>query len=78
MKLKKYKGTLRHSFDVARVQRLLNQNALDEDDAKRILGEALHVIAGLRLDFRSLRRGATALHHTAEWLGKSVWVGPNA
>ncbi len=73
MKLKKVKGTLRHSFDVAVVQRHLEQGKLDGDDAKRILGEALHVIGGLRHDVRTLQGAIRTAHDASQWAKESIW-----
>ena len=74
MKLKKVKGTLRHSFDVAHVDRLLQADKLDGDDAKRILGEALHVVGGLRHDVRSLQWAIRTAHEASQWAEESVWL----
>lgn len=74
MKLKKVKGTLRHSFDVAHITELLEEDRLDEDDAKRILGEALHVVGGLRSDIRTLHLAIDSLKDTKDWTKDSLWL----
>jgi hypothetical protein len=52
--MKKSKGTHRHDFDTLLVQDLLKKDKLSEEDAKRILDDACHVISGLRHDLSSI------------------------
>ena len=67
----KVKGTQRHNFDCAKVQTLLESDALDLEDATRILGEANNVICGLRLQVLSMARSAANIQEQ----GKSLWMG---
>lgn len=67
----KVRGTQRHNFDCEKVQRLLDADALDREDATRILGEALHVINGLRGQVLSMAGSAVNIQEQ----GKSLWMG---
>jgi hypothetical protein len=70
MKLKSVKGTQRHNFDVAYVQKLLEGHKMDENDARRILGEALHVIDRLDFELNQLNAGLQELSLTSQERGK--------
>jgi hypothetical protein len=52
--MKTNKGTHRHDFDPLLVLDYLQEEMLPEEEAKRILDDACHVIMGLRKDLGDL------------------------
>jgi hypothetical protein len=57
IKLRTVRRTTRNDFDVDHLQKLLENDTLTHEDAKRILGEALHVVAALRGTVRAVDAG---------------------
>lgn len=73
----KRKGTRRDSFDTKVVETLLEKGELTREESLFILGEANHVIGGLRVDMKALFRDISALTSSAEWIKDRVWQSPN-
>lgn len=76
MKLKTVKGTQRHGFDIEYVERLLEKKgSMDLEDATRILGEAIHVIGGLRVELRGMYRAIDSIQRQADYSKDNQWLG---
>lgn len=74
MKLKSVKGAQRHNFDVDYIQNLLEDDSLERNDAVRILGEAIHVVAGLRGELYQLVCEINSVYAQADDARNSQWM----
>lgn len=73
MKLKRVKGTLSHDFDTDHVRGLMLKQAIDKDDAIRILEQAVNVIDGLRAGATALHRAIDGVKGAADWNKQSIY-----